>query len=97
MLRGVNRQIIEVNNTGNRYFEKVILFIKPEYSEVSRHKLEDEAYQLLESFGQPPIVKSSRHIIRQKARFRRRVKKALIYFSITVSPLLLYFLFKLVF
>ncbi|HHW45984.1 MAG TPA: hypothetical protein GXX17_03615 [Clostridiales bacterium] len=97
MLRGVNRQIIEVNNTGNRYFEKVILFVKPEYSDASRHKLEDEAYQLLESFGQPPPLKSSRQIIKQKAKIRRRIKRALIYLSITVSPLLLYCLFRLMF
>lgn len=97
MLRGVNRQIIEVNNTGNRYFEKVILFVKPEYSDASRHKLEDEAYQLLESFGNPPLSRKSRHTIRQKIKTKRRIKRALLYLSITTSPLLLYFLIKLFF
>ena len=31
MLRGTNRSIIEINETGNKYFEKVLIFVKPEF------------------------------------------------------------------
>lgn len=31
MLKGVNRSIIEVRDTGNQLFEKVIFFVRPEY------------------------------------------------------------------
>lgn len=54
MVRGVNRQIIEVNQTGSRYFERALLFVKPEYSELSRDKLENEADRFLLRVGQPP-------------------------------------------
>ena len=29
MLRGINKQIIEVKCTNNEYFEKILLFVKP--------------------------------------------------------------------
>ena len=31
MIRGINKQIIEVLDTGNTYYEKAYLIIKPEF------------------------------------------------------------------
>ncbi len=47
MLRGVNKQIIEINSTDNRYFEKAILFIRPEFADMSEAKLRDNASEFL--------------------------------------------------
>lgn len=47
MLRGVNRQIIEINSTDNSYFEKAILFVRPEFSDLSENKLRDNADSFL--------------------------------------------------
>ena len=30
MLKGVNKSVVEINNTDNEYIEKAILFIKPD-------------------------------------------------------------------
>ena len=30
MLKGVNKSVVEINNTDNDYIEKAILFIKPD-------------------------------------------------------------------
>ncbi len=35
MVRGVSRQIIEVPDTGNIYYEKAYLVVKPEFSDDS--------------------------------------------------------------
>ena len=43
MIKGVNRQIIEVADTGSEYFERAMLFISPGFSETERHVLEREA------------------------------------------------------
>lgn len=53
MLKGINHSIIEVNDTGNEYYERAILIIKPEYSSVERSILEYEARQLLREFDAP--------------------------------------------
>ena len=31
MIKGVSKQILEVTNTDNPYFEKIIFFVKPEH------------------------------------------------------------------
>ena len=35
MLKGVNKVIIEVNDTGEKFFEKAIFYIRPEYANKS--------------------------------------------------------------
>ena len=32
-MRGINRYIIEMNDPENKYFDKVVLYVKPEFSE----------------------------------------------------------------
>lgn len=36
MIKGVNRQVIEITQTKCEYFEKVLFFVKPEYAATSR-------------------------------------------------------------
>ena len=43
MLRGVKKQIIEVTNTENEYFEKAILVVSDRYMECDRAKLSRKA------------------------------------------------------
>lgn len=33
MIKGVNRQIIEVMDTGNQYFERALLVVRPGYTD----------------------------------------------------------------
>lgn len=56
MLRGVNKQIIEVKDTGSRYFEKALLFVRPEFAELGPGQLEQEANRYLATVGRPPVV-----------------------------------------
>ena len=43
MIKGVNKQVLEVTNTENPYFEKIIFFVKPEYQNGHAEKLKKEA------------------------------------------------------
>ena len=47
MVKGVNRQIIEINDTNNRYFERVLLFVSPEGSDLNSHQLSREAKEFM--------------------------------------------------
>lgn len=57
MTKGVNRQILEVQNTENEYFERVIFFVKPEYSNLEEGKLNFEATMYAKGSGKPPKIK----------------------------------------
>ncbi len=39
MLKGVNKRVIEINNPDGEYFERAILFVKPEKFETPPEKL----------------------------------------------------------
>ncbi len=51
MLKGINRRIIEINRTGNEYFEKVILFVRPEKLEYTHQQLNAQAENYLSSLS----------------------------------------------
>lgn len=57
MLRGVNKQIIEVKDTGSRYFERALLFVRPEFAEMRPGQLEAEADKFLATVGRPPSTR----------------------------------------
>ena len=41
MVKGVNRQVLEIHDTETEYFEKALLFVKPEYSNLSESSLRE--------------------------------------------------------
>lgn len=43
MVKGVNKTIIEVNNTGSRYFEKIVFYVTPQYGKLSAKQLRKAA------------------------------------------------------
>lgn len=51
MVKGVNKKIIEINDTGNEIFEKVVLYIKPKYSLLSNKELKKEAEEILRNYN----------------------------------------------
>ena len=53
MIKGVNRKIVEINRTGNDYFEKAILFINPQKSYSSTQQIDQWAEEYLDSVLKP--------------------------------------------
>lgn len=43
MVKGVNRQVLEIHETGCEYFEKALFFVRPEFSRESESKLKSKA------------------------------------------------------
>lgn len=60
MFKGVSKQILEVTNTDNPYFEKIIFFVKPDCEEGDRKKLQKEAETIAAVRQRPPRLKLSR-------------------------------------
>ena len=58
MIKGVNKYVIEVIETENRYYDKALLFVKPEYAEaIEREILEKEAKKVLKNMDAVSAVK----------------------------------------
>lgn len=62
MIKGVNRQVVEITQTDCEYFERILFLVKPEFSAVSEGKLRERASQM-SSAGKPPATR-----VRRRAR-----------------------------
>lgn len=69
MLRGVNKQIIEINSTENDFFEKAILFVRPEKADTDGEELHKKAIKFLSAVNNPPLFAV------KKAGCRKRISK----------------------
>ena len=54
LLKGVNHQVVEVTKPSCEYFERVIFFVKPEFSSVSEGTLRERASEIASDAGVPP-------------------------------------------
>lgn len=58
MIKGVNRQVVEVRETGCDYFERIIFFVKPEYAALSEGKIRERASLIAGGTPLPPPTKA---------------------------------------
>ena len=60
----MNRQIIEKTNTESTVFEKVVLYIRPEYSDANDEKIEKKAMMYISSLKDEAVKRN----VKQKAK-----------------------------
>lgn len=65
MIKGINRQIIEINETGNTYYEKAWLVVRPEFDSAQKELLEREAAQLIKAIQAPSSFQRKSIRVRQ--------------------------------
>lgn len=55
MIKGVNKKVIEINNTKNIYFEKAVLYVRPEMLDTPHsHLMKEASYYLEENIPKVP-------------------------------------------
>lgn len=57
MIKGINRQVIEVMDTGNLYYERALLVVRPEFAGAQRDVLEREAKRMISQMRAPSAIK----------------------------------------
>ena len=71
MVKGVNKTVIVVNDTGNEMFEKIVFYITPKYSKINLKELNKAAGELSLAFG--GVNKNKSKITLRKRRLRRKI------------------------
>ena len=67
MIKGVNKQVVDVNEPDSAYFERVLFFVRPEFSGLGEGALRHKADQLLNE-AQPERIAASRRTMRRRLR-----------------------------
>ena len=57
LLKGVNRQVVEVSQPESVYFERILFFVKPEYYGLGEAKLKEKASACVGETIRPPMSK----------------------------------------
>ena len=57
MIKGVNHRVVEVVDTQNEYFERIIFFVKPECVSVSEGRLRERANAIAGKADKPPMTR----------------------------------------
>ena len=90
MVKGVNKTVIEVNNTGSRYFEKIVFYVTPQYGNLSAKQLKKAASNFSFNFEALPQKNRLRKLHKS-----RIIKQILLYGAaalvIIVSSFFLFF------
>lgn len=74
MLRGTNKSIIEISETENKYFERALLFVKPEFVNLSPERLNREAKRMIGTLYFSPMGLGRATSARKRAAEKRRRK-----------------------
>lgn len=73
MIKGVNHTIIEVSNPCNQYFERALLFVRPQAEQIKAAQLQREADLLVEIIGKPPVQTATNFAQQRKNRKTKRI------------------------
>ena len=60
MIKGINKQILEVTATESPYFEKIIFFVRPQAQSASHEVLTAEAEKISTKMKKPPKSKKTK-------------------------------------
>ena len=71
LVKGVNKTVIEVNNTGSRLFEKIVFYVTPEYGTLSAKQLRRAARNFSFNFED-----TGSGTLRKRVRNKRKIKAA---------------------
>lgn len=70
MVKGVNKTVIEVNNTGSKLFEKIVFYVTPEYGNLSAKQLRRAASAFSFNYDSPPNTGTLRKRYKRKRMLR---------------------------
>ena len=78
MLRGVNKRIIEVNDTDSDYFEKALFFVKDD-TDFDNKLLENEAKKIIHSYFEPKPRTTKMGYLRYTEEKKKKTRKIRIF------------------
>ena len=60
MIKGINRQILEVTNPESPYFDKILFFVSSDGAAANEERLHSEAQSIARQLKKPPRSKRSK-------------------------------------
>ena len=84
MVKGVNKTVIEVNDTGSRVFEKIVFYITPRYSSLSPKDFKNAVLEFSSSGNFENAHPIKRELLRSRYK-RKRLKRMIFLTSLAIA------------
>ena len=78
MVKGVNKTVIEVNDTGNRMFEKIVFYVTPQYGNIDPKRLQRAAGEFTLKLSKNEVGLPLRESYRKNRRKKQMIAVELI-------------------
>ena len=88
MIKGVNKQVVDVTEPDSAYFERVLFFVKPEFSGLGEGALRRKATLLLRDTGDERVAGMKRPVKKRLAGALRIGLSALLGAAVAAAVLL---------
>ncbi len=88
MIKGVNKQVVDVTEPDSAYFERVLFFVKPEFSGLGEGALRKKADALLHTAGSGGVARPKRPLKKRLPGAARIAAAALLSAALTAVILL---------
>ena len=87
MVKGVNKTIIEVNNTGSKMFEKIVFYVSPQYGNADIARLQRAAGEFSLRFDESESYAPLRrkHIKKRKKRLIIALSSAFVALAVVIG------------
>ncbi|MBE6728310.1 MAG: hypothetical protein E7562_06670 [Ruminococcaceae bacterium] len=92
MVKGVNKTVIEVNNTGSKIFEKIVFYVTPQYGNLGAKRLQKAASEFTLNFEELGTNAPLRTRFKKRRRKKRLLGLALFLGAVALAVLLCVFL-----
>ena len=89
MVRGVNKAVIEINNTENEFIERAILFVNPKFADRERRQIDEYAKRYLKGISLPDYCKTVRKSKSAVSRAKAVRALSLIFLSLAAACIIL--------
>lgn len=97
MLRGTNRSVIEINETGSKYFEKVLVFVRPEFSARPTEILKKDAIATIQNYTLSALPTPIAPTKKTPKKHKKQSTAAALGICAPLTAAVLWLLFKLIF
>ena len=87
MVKGVSKTVIVVNDTGSKFFEKIVFYVTPEYGTLSAKQLKKAASDFSFRYQEQPRARSLRTRVRRK-RLRRLIIAGAVVLAVLTAVLI---------
>jgi len=85
MVKGVNKNIIEVNDTGSEIFEKIVFYVAPKYGNLGAKVLDRASKELEKTFS---TENTTTYTLRKIVSVKKRRRKIAVFSALSLLTVL---------